>query len=307
MDGSVSPQPRPTSSSPVRSRERPFTVGEVLRQVRDCLEDNFLPLLVRGEVADLRRPRGGNIYFSLRDARARLRVVAFASTLRRVPHTLENGADALVWGRISAYPPSGDVQLIAEHFEPAGLGARHQELERLRKRLAAEGLFAAERKRPLPWVPRSVGVVTSPTGSAIHDVRTTLARRFPGLRVVLSPSRVNGAECAPQLVRALRALDERGGVDVILVVRGGGSREDLAGFDDEAVVRAVAACRTPVVSGVGHEDDVTLIDLVADRRAPTPTGAAELAVPVREELLAELDRRGRRMRVAVNRRLEDAR
>lgn len=283
--------PSPTRQ---RSRKRPFTVGKVLNQVRSCLEGNFLPLLVRGEVRDRRRPRNGNLYLTLRDRGARLRVVVFASTLARMEHEVADGQEALVWGRITAYPAAGDVQLVAEHIEPAGLGPQWAQRERLRKRLAAEGLFAAERKRPLPFLPQQVGVVTSATGSALRDVLTTLERRFPAVRVVLAPSRVHGAIAAADIAETIRRVD-RAGCDLLLLVRGGGSQEDLAGFDQESVVRAIAGCKTPLVCGVGHEDDVTLADLVADRRAPTPTGAAELAVPARTELLRQLELFERRL------------
>lgn len=289
-----------------RSRANPFTVSEVLGQVQECLGDNFRPLLVRGEVRDARRPRGGHLYLTLEDPGARLRVVVFAGTLARIPHTIANGDSVLVWGRITAYPRTGDVQLVADFFEPVGLGSAWAQREALRKRLAGEGLFAAERKRPLPWIPRAVGVVTSPTGSALQDVLSTIERRFPRLRIVLAPARVHGAAAGPEVAAAIAGLDARGAVDVILVVRGGGSREDLAAFDAEEVVRAAAACKTPLVSGVGHEDDVTLLDLVADRRAPTPTGAAELAVPRERDLLEQLTQRERRLQRAVTGRLAQA-
>jgi exodeoxyribonuclease VII large subunit len=276
-------------------------------QVRSCLEDNFRPLVVKGEVRDARQPRSGHLYFNLCDTGGRLRIVVFASTLRRIRHSIRDGGELVVWGRISAYARSGDVQLIADGFEPAGLGVKWEQREQLRKGLQAEGLFAPERKQELPWVPGSVGVVTSPSGSAIHDVMTTLKRRFPALRIVVAPVQVNGAAAAPAIADTIARLDALGNVDVILVVRGGGSAEDLACFDDEAVVRAIAGAKTPVISGVGHEDDVTLVDLVADRRAPTPTGAAELAVPERAELFAAIERHAQRLSVLTLARIEDGR
>ena len=308
------------------ARPRPYTVGEVLSQVRACLEEQFRPVLVVGEVADARRPRGGNLYFTLRDETARLKVMVRGALLERLLDEarasgaalsgrssagqalpLQDGDQLLVWGRISAWPRGGDVQLLADRVEPYGEGAERARRELLRRKLEAEGLFATARKRPLPFLPRSVGLVTSPTGAAIRDVLTTLERRFPGLRIVVAPVRVNGREAAPFVAEALRDLDACGRVEVILVVRGGGSREDLLAFDSEGVVRAIAAARTPVVTGIGHETDVTLADLVADRRAPTPTGAAELVVPVRAELLAELARRGKRLDAAAAGRVRQAR
>lgn len=315
------PAPRispPHSPPPAARAPRPYTVGELLGQVRQCLEEQFRPVLVVGEVADARRPRGGNLYFTLRDETARLKVVVRGALLERLLAEgralqrpggvgLGDGDQLLVWGRISAWARGGDVQLLAERVEPFGEGAERARRELLRRRLEAEGLFDPARKRPLPFLPRSVGLVTSPTGAAIRDVLTTLERRFPGLRIVVAPVRVNGRDAAPFVAEALRDLDALGRVDVILVVRGGGSREDLLAFDSEGVVRAIAAARTPIVTGIGHETDVTLADLAADRRAPTPTGAAELAVPVRADLLRELTRRGQRLEAAAGGRVRQAR
>jgi exodeoxyribonuclease VII large subunit len=283
-------------------------VGEVLRQVKCCLEESFLPLLVVGEVANRRRPRSGHLYLTLRDATASLRVVVFRNVAAQAGDMpFNDGDEVLVWGRMSAYPSSGDLQLIADRIAPVGEGAFRARRERLRRRLDAEGLFAPERKRPVPFLPRSVGVVTSPTGAAIRDVLSTLERRFAELRVVIAGVRVNGLQAAPAVADAIQQLDARGQCDVLLVARGGGSQEDLAAFDDERVVRAIAACQTPVIVGVGHETDVTLADLVADCRAPTPTGAAELAVPVRAELERGLEQRARRLRDAIQGRLQAAR
>lgn len=295
-------QPRPLVRP--RARAHPFTVSEVLHQVRDCLDDHFRPLLVKGEVRDLRRPRSGHLYLTLHDRASQLKVVVFSRVLAELPHQVADGDELLVWGRIGAYPAAGEVQLVADHLEPAGLGALWALRERLRRRLEAEGLFAPARKRPLPPVPRAVGVVTSPSGAAIRDVLTTIERRFPGMAVVIAPAQVHGAAAASSLAAALTRLDRAARVDVILLVRGGGSREDLAAFDAEPVVRAAVACRVPVVTGVGHETDVTLVDLVADRRAPTPTGAAELAVPVAAELARALELRETRLRRALAARLD---
>lgn len=294
--------PRPTGAP---ARPRPFTVAEVMAQVRTCFEEQFRPVLVVGEVADLRRPRGGHVYFTLRDPSARLRVVVLADVADGL-EPFKDGDEVLVRGKITAYAPSGDVQLQAAAVDLAGEGAQRRKREALAGRLRGEGLFDPARKRPLPFAPLRVGVCTSPTGAALRDVLTTIERRFPVV-VVLAPVPVHSAAAAPEIAAQLRALDARGRVDVILLVRGGGSREDLAAFDEEVVVRAVAACRTPVVTGIGHETDTTLVDLVADRRAPTPTAAAELVVPVRRDLVAELDRRAVRLRAAVEQRAAAAR
>lgn len=311
MTGPVLPPPqnqpnRPGPSPEPPKKPRPFTVSEVLRQLKSCLEDSFLPLAVRGEACDLRRPRGGHLYLNLRDSNARLKIVVFSSTLQKMPHQPREGESLVVWGRMSAYPASGQVQLIADGFEPAGLGARFAAREKLRKELAAEGLFARERKQAIPPFPKRIGLVTSTTGSAIHDVLSTLSRRFPLAEALVAPTRVNGANAAADISAAIRALDRRGECCVILVVRGGGSREDLAAFDEEILLRGIARCQTPIVTGVGHEDDTTLADLVADRRGPTPTGAAELAVPHRGELLEELAAHEGRLRRSLRERLTQA-
>ena len=272
--------------------------------MKTCLGDQFRPVRVVGEVTNCRQPRGGHLYFTLRDRRASLRVVVFASTLARLPTAIREGEEAIAEGRVTAYPRSGDLQLVADWLEPAGEGAIRAAREALRRKLAGEGLLDPERKKPLPFLPRSIGVVTSPTSAAIRDVLSTIERRFPNVRIVIAPCRVSGPAASPGIARALGDLDCHGRTDLILLVRGGGSQEDLSAFDAEVVARAIAAARTPVLTGVGHETDVTIADLVADRRAPTPTAAAELAVPVRADLLAELARREARLHHAVSRRLE---
>jgi exodeoxyribonuclease VII large subunit len=307
----LAPQPRPQSPPPsARPAPRPFTVGEVLAQVRSCLDDNFRPLVVRGEVTNKRRPRGGHLYLTLRDSGAKLKVVVFAGTLQERAAEggfpiadIQDGDEVVVWGRITAYPASGDIQVVAEAVEPVGEGAWRARRERVYKALRAEGLFDPDRKQAPPFLPLSIGVVTSATGAAIRDVLSTLERRFCGVRVVVAPVRVNGLAAAPAIAHALRDMDRHAGVELILLVRGGGGQEDLAAFDEELVVRAVAACRTPLITGVGHETDVTLADLAADRRAPTPTGAAELALPERAHLEACLEERAGRLQGAIRRRL----
>ncbi len=292
----------PGGAPPRQAAPRPYTVGEVMAQVRSCLEDQFRPVLVVGEVGDLRRPRGGHVYLTLRDASARLRVVVFADVadgLEGVLAPLRDGDEVLVWGKVTAYATSGDVQLVAARVEAVGAGALRRRRDELGRKLEAEGLFDPKKKLPLPFLPRAVGIVTSPTGAALQDVRNTLERRFPTMSVVFAPVKVHGPAAAQEIARQLAALDRCGKVDVILLVRGGGAREDLAPFDEEVVVRAVAACATPVVTGIGHETDTTLADHAADRRAPTPTAAAELVVPVLRDLERELDRRGARLRAAA--------
>ena len=302
---------RPNDGTPYdpneRGKRRPFTVSEVMSQVKACLEDGFRPLWVRGEISNCRQPRSGHIYLTLRDPRAALRVVIYARLAEQMVADLRDGDEVQLWGTMTAFAPAGDAQLIASHVELLGEGALRARREALRRKLDAEGLFDPSRKRPLPRVPRTVGVVTSPTSAALRDVVTTLERRFPGVHLIVSPTRVSGARSGEQIARAIQRLDACGRVDVLLVVRGGGAQEELAAFDQEAVVRAIAACRTPTITGVGHETDTTLADFAADRRAPTPTAAAELAVPVKAELQAAVELLRLRLVSAMATTLADAR
>lgn len=257
-----------------------LTVSEITRYLRSLLEaDEVLQdAWVFGEVSNLARPASGHIYFTLKDGGAALKCVIWKTAAQRIRFALQDGMAVEAHGSVSVYEPGGQYQLYVDALRPAGEGVLYQEFIRLKARLEAEGLFDEENKQPVPARPKTIGVVTSASGAALQDVRNTLSRRYPLAEVVLAPSPVQGVEAPPALVRALRTL-ERLPVDVILMVRGGGSLEDLWAFNDERVVRAVAACTVPVISGVGHETDFTLVDFAADLRAPTPTGAAVLAVP----------------------------
>jgi exodeoxyribonuclease VII large subunit len=263
-----------------------WTVSGLTDYVKDLLE--FDPELqdvwLRGEISNLTRAASGHLYFTLKDAGAALSCVMWRAAAERLTWRPEHGAAALAHGRISVYPARGSYQLYVDLLQPAGLGDLHARFEQLRERLKAEGLFDAERKRPLPPFPRVLGVVTSPRAAALRDVLQVLRRRYPLVRVLLAPTLVQGDQAPPQIVDALQALDARDDVDLILLVRGGGSLEELWAFNDERVARAIAACRHPVVSGVGHETDFTIADFVADMRAPTPSAAAELAVPDQADL-----------------------
>ncbi|HZU96644.1 MAG TPA: exodeoxyribonuclease VII large subunit [Planctomycetota bacterium] len=277
----------------------PISVAEAVAKVKDVLEGQFrFPILVLGEATSVRRPRTGHLYFTLRDRRAALRVVVFAREAAALPCPVEEGAKLVVRGMLTAFMDAGELQLVADKVEPHGIGEHAVRVEALKKRLKAEGLFAPERKRPLPLLPRTIGLVSSPTGAAIRDVLSTIDRRCPRVRVVLSAVRVSGSS-APEIATALRLLDRLVLCDAILLVRGGGAREELQAFDDEVVCRAIAECRAPVVTGVGHETDVSVADLVADLRAPTPTAAAELAVPDLRALARDLDERGARLASAL--------
>ncbi len=253
-------------------------VADLVAGLRAGVERSFPEVWVEGEVRNVRVPASGHAYFSLGDDRAQIRAVCFRNTLRYLAADLEDGLHVIARARATVYEARGELQLVVEDVLPQGEGALLLEFEARKKRLAAEGLFEPGRKRPLPPVPRAVGVVTSDTGAAVRDVLQVTARRAPGVHVVVAPARVQGAGAAAELVDALDLVVRRPEVEVVVLARGGGSLEDLWAFNDEALVRAVASCPVPVITGVGHETDVTLVDFAADARAPTPSAAAELAV-----------------------------
>ncbi|ULQ46722.1 exodeoxyribonuclease VII large subunit [Flagellatimonas centrodinii] len=256
-----------------------YAVSELAQLLRGVVEDSFPRVWVQGEISNLSRPASGHWYFTLKDGSAQLRSAMFRGANLHVRPPPQNGDQVLVRAQVSFYTARGDLQLICEHLEPAGEGALLRAFEDLKRRLAAEGLFDEAVKRPIPAVPRAIGLITSATGAAVQDVLTTLARRFPLAPVYLWPVPVQGEAAPAALVAALQGLPGRAPVDVILLVRGGGSLEDLWAFNDEAVARAIRACAVPVISGVGHETDTTIADFAADLRAPTPTAAAERAAP----------------------------
>ncbi len=270
------------------------------------LEGSFPLLWVEGEISNLATPSSGHMYFSLKDAHAQVRCALFRSTRNRLRMRPENGMQVLLRARVGLYEGRGEFQLIAEHMEPAGEGALRQAFERLKAKLAGEGLFDTACKRELPGFPRQVGVITSPTGAALRDVLSVLRRRLPALPVVLYPTAVQGGDAPQQIVQALDIANRRAECDVLLLVRGGGSLEDLMAFNDESVARAVAASQIPVVCGVGHEVDFSIADFVADRRAPTPSVAAEMVSPDRQELLRRVLDLQRRGSVALARRRREA-
>ncbi|MBC7160939.1 MAG: exodeoxyribonuclease VII large subunit [Immundisolibacter sp.] len=281
-----------------------YTPSRLTLEVRALLEAGFPLLWLEGEIGNFTAAASGHLYFTLKDSRAQVRCVMFrsrASLLRERPRT---GDQVLLRARVSFYEDRGEFQLLVEHLEPAGDGALRRALEQRKARLAAEGLFDLDRKRPLPTLPQRLVLVTSPRGAAVHDVLTTLARRWPTIQVLLLPVPVQGDGAAPAIVKAIDTASENALGDVLLLVRGGGSLEDLAAFNDEAVVRALARCTLPTVVGVGHEVDFSLADLVADQRAPTPTAAAELVVPDRGEWLAALAQRQRRLLRALQHQLQ---
>jgi len=287
-------------SAPVREV---YSVSRLNREVRTLLERALRVVWVEGELSNFSQPASGHWYFSLKDRDAQLRCAMFRMKNVLVGFTPREGAQLLVRGRISVYEARGEYQLIVEHLEEAGLGALKRNFERLKAKLAAEGLFALERKRSLPRFPRRVGVITSPTGAALHDILKILARRYPPAAVLVYPTAVQGAAAVPALVAALTTASARRECDVLILARGGGSLEDLWAFNDERVARAIHACALPVVSGVGHEIDFSIADFVADARAPTPSAAAELVVPDRLACLEAIARAAQRLSGGVRREL----
>lgn len=258
-----------------------WTVSRLTFYIRKLLEENEIlqDVWVQGEISNLSRPASGHIYFTLKDQSAALKCVMWKTSAMRLNLTLQNGMAVEVHGKIGIYEISGQYQLYADQIRPVGEGALYQEFLRLRSMLEAEGLFAPERKRPIPVFPHKIGIITSATGAALRDMLNTLRRRMPLVQVILAPSPVQGVEAPPALVKAIESLNVQS-PDVILLARGGGSIEDLWAFNDERVVRAVAASDAPIICGVGHETDFTLSDFAADMRAPTPTAAAELATQI---------------------------
>lgn len=286
---------------PAGSNVPEYTVSEISGAVKRALEGNFGRVRVRGEITELKRYPSGHFYFSLKDEGAKISGVVWKSSVSRLGMVPENGVEVIATGRISSYAERSSYQLITERMEYAGAGALLARIEMLRVRLAAEGLFDAERKKKLPVLPAVVGVVSSERGAVIQDIRTTIARRFPRT-ILLWPVPVQGEGAAERIAAAIEGFCRvTPQPDVLIVARGGGSLEDLMAFNDEAVVRAVAACRIPLISAVGHETDTTLIDYAADRRAPTPTAAAELAVPARVDLVADIEHKAARLIGGLNR------
>jgi len=284
-----------------------FTVSEIAQAVRRTVEDNFSYVRVRGEISGFRgQHASGHCYFTLKDENASIDAVVWKTSFARLAFKPQEGLEVIATGRLTTFPRSSKYQIVVENLEPAGAGALMALLEERRRKLAAEGLFARERKKPLPYLPRVIGVVTSPTGAVIRDILHRLADRFPS-HVIVWPVRVQGETSAAEVVAAIEGFNSFGPngpiprPDLLIVARGGGSIEDLWSFNEEIVVRAVAASEIPLISAVGHETDTTLIDYVADMRAPTPTAAAEAAVPVRSELIAYVEDLGLRQRNGARR------
>ena len=267
---------------------RLYTVKSLTAELRGLLAERFGDVWVAGEITGAKLAASGHYYFSLKDDEAQLRCACFRPVARYLKFKPQDGIEVLARGRIDVYEARGEYQLLVEALEPRGVGALQLAFEQLKKKLAAEGLFDPARKRPLPKLPRRIGIVTSPTGAVIRDMLNILGRRFPGMHIRLYPAQVQGEGSAGQVVRGIEHFSESGWPEVVIVARGGGSLEDLWTFNEESVARAIAACSVPVISAVGHETDFTIADFVADLRAPTPSAAAELVIPTRDSLLEQI-------------------
>lgn len=287
-------------------KQRPLTVGEVTAAIRELLETAFDNCRVSGEVSNCRRAPSGHYYFTLKDGDAQLKCVCFRQAAMYLKVKPQNGLEVIAHGRIGVYEARGEYQLYVDSLEPQGHGALQLAFELLKKKLEAEGLFDEDRKRPLPRIPQRIGIVTSPTGAAVADIIRVLGRRFSGLEIQLYPASVQGEKAVPEVSAGLRYFSESGWPDVVIVGRGGGSIEDLWAFNEEEVARAIAESSVPVIAAVGHQTDFTIADFVADVRAPTPSAAAEMAVPEKDELTATLAGSRERLIHAVRYRVERA-
>lgn len=297
--------PSPPGSDPYGSMFE--TISSLTERIKDALESEFAEVAVRGEITNLARPKSGHVYLSLRDNTACIRSVIWKGDAQRLAFDLSEGMAVRALGRVTVYAPRGDYQLVIRHLEPDGIGALELAFRQLHARLAAEGLFDARRKRPLPRFPRRIVIVTSPTGAAVRDLLQVTGRRWNGTDILIVPTRVQGTGAGALIAAGIGLANRVADADLIIVARGGGSAEDLWAFNEEIVVRAIVGSRLPVVSAVGHEIDVTLADLAADRRALTPSEAGELAVPDSREVAMHLDRLGDRIHRISQNRLTEAR
>ena len=284
-----------------------LTVSRLTALIRGLLEENFERVWVEGEISNLAMPVSGHLYFTLKDAGAQLRCVMFRASARALKFKPKDGMGLVVRGRVSLFEPRGEYQLIVEYLEPQGIGALQLAFAQLKERLAREGLFGEDHKRPIPRLPQRIGVVTSVTGAAIHDILNVLERRFANVEVLIYPVKVQGEGAANEIAQAIKDFNRYGNIDVMIVGRGGGSMEDLWPFNEEVVARAIYHSRIPVISAVGHEVDYTIADFVADLRAPTPSAAAELVVKSKTELTAGLDTLSHRLRQGMRHCLADHR
>lgn len=305
--GDDDPEVTEVAVPPPAVPEGPLSVGDLTARLKTLVESGFSRVEVEGQVTGHRAQASGHLYFTLKDERSQIRAVMFRSDARRMTFRLEDGQHIVARGRISVYEVRGEYQIICDKLEPHGLGALQLAFDQLKRRLAAEGLFDQSRKRPLPTLPRKIGVVTSRSGAALQDILRVLIARYPSAHVVVRDARVQGEGAAEDILRGLKAITQVPGVDVVIVGRGGGSAEDLWAFNDEALARAIAASPVPVISAVGHEVDFTIADFVADLRAATPSNAAELVVERADTFRHRIDRATERLTAATRRALDGRR
>jgi exodeoxyribonuclease VII large subunit len=297
LSGSV---PQTTDPDP----RRVLSVSELTGRIRTWLEERFVEIWVEGEISNCRVWNTGHMYFTLKDTQAQIKAVMFRSAIRYLRFKPQDGLRVVARGRLTVYDPKGEYQLVCEHLEPEGLGARQLAFDQLKERLARDGLFDPRRKRALPALPRKIGIVTSLDGAAVRDIIKVLRRRYANAHIVIRPTRVQGEGAALDIARAMAAIGKVKGVDVVIVGRGGGSIEDLWAFNEEMVARAIARCPVPVIAAVGHETDVTIADFVADVRAPTPSAAAELVVSRKDAFRGQIDRLQERLGAAARGRIQ---
>jgi len=281
-----------------------LTVTRLTYQIKNLLEGTFPDVWVEGEISNLTVPQSGHAYFTLKDEQSQIKAVLFRSAQRHLKFTLQHGMQIICRGRVSVYEPRGEYQIIVDYLEPRGIGALQKAFEELKAKLEKEGLFALDRKKSLPLLPRRIGIVTSPTGAAIRDILRVIKRRHPRMDILIYPVPVQGADAAPAIIEALQYFNREKNVDVMIVGRGGGSLEDLWAFNEEAVARAIFASRIPVISAVGHETDYTIADFVADLRAPTPSAAAEMVVESEAHLRDTVRSLGTRLSSSIRQELE---
>ena len=302
------PSPGAASARPAAPERHVYSVSELTSGIRTAIEDRFGQVWLEGEISNCKVwNTTGHMYFTLKDEGAQIKAVMFRTQVRYLRFKPEDGLHVVARGRLGVYEPKGEYQIVCEHMEPHGLGALQLAFEQLKKKLAAQGLFDPARKRPLPALPRRIGIVTSLDGAALRDILKVLRRRAPNASVLIRAARVQGEDAAPDIATGIRMIARVPGVDVIIVGRGGGSIEDLWAFNEERVAKAIAASPVPVVSAVGHETDVTIADFVADLRAPTPSAAAEMVVAAKQEFCNRIDRLGARLRAAARADLEKRR
>ncbi len=293
------PESEPKDATPAARQRTVITVSDLTANIRDILENAYSEVWVEAEISNCRLWNTGHLYFTLKDPASQIKAVMFRSDVRTLKFKPEDGLHVVVRGRVSVYEPKGEYQLVCERMEPHGLGALQLAFDQLKRRLHAEGLFDAARKRALPALPRKIGIVTSLDGAAIRDILKVLSRRYPNAHVIIRPARVQGEGAAAEVAQGIRDIVKIPGIDVVIVGRGGGSIEDLWAFNEEPVARAIAASPVPIISAVGHEVDVTIADFAADVRAPTPSAAAEIVVARKEDFCGHIERLSDRLSAAV--------